>query len=112
MSEGALFKVENIAEMKNFATRMSDRTAEMNEVKAKAMSSLSNLQGNIVCDGSEETLTSLSDAIEKNTSAVNSLFEQISGFINEQMVRYEEANATAKSGMENIEGQIGTINVN
>ena len=106
MEGTTLFKVENIAEMKNYVTRMNDRTAEMNEVKSKAMSSLSNLQNNIQCDGIKDTLNSLSQAINTNTQTVNNLFQEISGFINNQMLKYEEANAAAKSGLEGVQSQL------
>lgn len=106
MGETSLFRVESIAEMKNYVTRMNDRTTEMNEVKSKAMSALLSLQNNIVCDGIEDTLNSLSSAINTNTQAVNTLFQEISGFITTEMNRYEEANAAAKSGLEEVQSQL------
>ena len=112
MSGEALFRVENIAEMKNYVTRMNDRTLEMNEVRTKVMNSLSNLQGNIVCDGIVDTLSSLNEAINTNTTTVNNLFQEISKFINEQMMRFEEANMAAKGELEGVQSELEGINPN
>lgn len=99
---GQIISVGSFSEMKNYIIRMRDRVTEMESVKEKAVSSLLNLQENIECEGIKEALDALSLAIKKQSSNVNNYFNEISRFINGQILMYESANIETQKELSSL----------
>ena len=103
MSEISLFEVKKIPEMKNLVRRINDRVTEMKGVQEKVKNSLANLQENI--GGSDDigtALSSLSYAIETNSSNVNSHLLRSANSINLAMLKYDEAELNAEKDLRNV----------